>query len=571
MTQVVDGLFRECNQLSQSSIAFDKVQEGKAIIEKLSAIKYELTHDRPLKPLEVPAPTSQAPDTFCAPTSEPYDTWITQNKPTWFHSDSLFTECYLYRYLRHIFESSTQWRNYDPFVSSKIELLRASGPLLQSCAVWMEKLHQESQRCSATEPESKAFFRQLLFSSLLGKEFDASHIIVDDSEPLWKKIQTLQNDRVDIVLGGAGSELVAAFLLSDFLLFLRGPIPRATEERADELQGRIESVRSRITRASKAAGIRSEPRLLAVSKLHPPSDLMAVYERTGQRHFGENYVQELVEKAAVLPEDIQWHLIGGLQSNKAKVLAAVPNLYAVQSLDSEKLATGLEKALAKAENASRRTEPLYVYVQVNTSGEEGKSGVPAMRSAWSTGQEKPVLLRLAEKIILECPHLRLRGLMTIGALANSRAAGDTHENPDFESLTQSRKYLMDALRSDTEFQANLRKTRWWTPTGDVTDVYMLESDTELGLSMGMSADMEAAVALGSTEVRIGSDCFGQRTSNREAGDVRAAEIAALSTQPLVREIVFHTKNMPWFVNVRMRELTLGCMCERCSVHARETV
>ena len=551
LTQVVDGLFRECNQLSRSSNASDKVHEGRVIIEKVSAIKYELTHDRPLKSLGVPLPTSQGPNSFSAPTSEPYDTIISQSKPTWFHSDFLFTECYLYRRLRHIFESSTQWKDYDPFMTSKLESLRASGQNIHNCTVWMEKLLQDNRTYSVTKPESKALFRKLLFLSFCRNEFDASHIIVDDIEPLWKKIQTLQNDRVDIVLGNAGAELVSALLLSDFLLAFRGPIPRATKDRADELQRRVESVQSRIKQASKAARATFEPRLLVVSKLHPPSDLMAVYERTDHRHFGENYVQELVEKAAVLPDDIQWHFIGGLQSNKAKVLAAVPNLYAVQSLDSEKVAKGLDKALAKVENASRRTEPLYVYVQVNTSGEEGKSGVPAMTSAWSSSQEKPLLLQLAEKIILGCPHLRLRGLMTIGALSNSRAAGSTHENPDFETLSQSRKFLMDALRSDADFQTELRNTHWWTPAGDVNDAYTLESETEFGLSMGMSADMEAAVALGSTDVRIGSDCFGQRASNHEAGGVRAAEIAAYSTESLVREIVLHTKNMPWFVNVRI--------------------
>lgn len=571
LTQVVDGLFRECHQLSQAGTAVDKAQEGKAIIEKISAIKYELTHNRPLKPLHVPFTPKQGPYTFCSASSEPYDSVIEQTKPTWFDSDSLFAECYLYRSLKHIFETSSQWKDYDPFMSSKMEALCASGRAIYACAAWMEELLQKSPTFSATASDTKEIFDTLVSLPLCGNETDpdfdlkqrkcSNRIVADDSTSLWKKVQTLQNDRVDIVLGNTGFELVAGLLLAEFLLALRGPIPFASQERADELQMRIQSVRSRVANATKAAHANSEPRLLAVSKLHPPSDLMAVYERTGQRHFGENYVQELVEKAAVLPDDIQWHFIGGLQSNKAKVLATVPNLYAVQSLDSEKLATGLEKALSKAENLSRRTEPLYVYVQVNTSGEEGKSGVPSMNSSWSMG-EKPLLLQLAQKIILGCPHLRLRGLMTIGALANSRAAGNTHENPDFERLSQSRKYLMDALQLDSAFQADLRKARWWTPAGEVSDAYALESETEFGLSMGMSADMEAAVALGSTEVRIGSDCFGKRSSNNEAGKVRTAEINAYSERPLVREVVFHTKNMPWFVNVCINFLTFQEACAK---------
>ncbi|WFD26550.1 hypothetical protein MNAN1_001533 [Malassezia nana] len=447
-----------------------------------------------------------------------------------------------------------------------MEALRASGQAIHSRAVWMESLLQKDSHFSATHSGTKKIFKEIMLSSLCHgsvpqntKETDSSitsQFLVDDFGALWKKIQSLQNERVDIVLGHTGLELFADLLLADALLALRGPIPQATKERAEELQGRVESVRSRIAQACQAVSETNEPRLLAVSKLHPPSDLMAVYERTGQRHFGENYVQELVEKAAVLPEDIQWHFIGGLQSNKAKVLAAVPNLYAVESVDSEKLAQGLEKALAKAENESRRTEPLYVYVQVNTSGEEGKSGVPAMTCPWSTGQEKPKLLQLVETILLRCPHLRLQGFMTIGALTNSQTASNTHENPDFKCLSLSRTYIMDALRSDAEFQDALSQTRWWSPSGQVTDVYRLASETEFGLSMGMSADLEAAVALGSTQVRIGSDCFGRRTSNHEAGEVRAVEMSAFADRPVVREVVFHPKNMPWFVYLQKAGLVL---------------
>lgn len=562
LTQVVDGIFRECNQLSQSSTTFEKVAEGKALIEKISAFKYELTHDRPLKPLG-DSPSDKSPGPYHAPAFEPYDSVISQTKPTWFQSDWLFAGCYFYRSLRQMFESSIHWKDYDPFTPAKMEALRASGQAIHSRAMWMEELLQKDSQFCATHPNTQKIFKELIMSSLCNgsvpqntKKTDSSitsqPLLVDDFGALWKKIQSLQNERVDIVLGHTGFELFADLLLADALLALRGPIPQATKERAQELQGRVETVRSRIAKACKAVCTTSEPRLLAVSKLHPPSDLMAVYERTGQRHFGENYVQELVEKAAVLPDDIKWHFIGGLQSNKAKVLAAVPNLYAVESIDSEKLAQGLEKALAKAENESRRTEPLYVYVQVNTSGEEGKSGVPAMTCPWSTGQEKPKLLQLVETILLRCPHLRLQGFMTIGALTNSQTASNTHENPDFKSLSLSRTFIMDALQSDADFQHALSQTRWWLPTGQVTDVYRLASETEFGLSMGMSADLEAAVALGSTQVRIGSDCFGQRTSNQEAGEVRAAEMSAFADRPVVREVVFHTKNMPWFVYVRMK-------------------
>lgn len=89
----------------------------------------------------------------------------------------------------------------------------------------------------------------------------------------------------------------------------------------------------------------------------------------GQRHFGENYVQELLEKAPEMPRDVHWHFIGHLQSNKAKALVqAVPNLYSVETVDSEKIANHLNRACEGA----RRDEKLKVMVQLNTSGEESE-------------------------------------------------------------------------------------------------------------------------------------------------------------------------------------------------------
>lgn len=106
-------------------------------------------------------------------------------------------------------------------------------------------------------------------------------------------------------------------------------------------------------------------RLVAVSKTKPIELIEACY-KAGHRNFGENYVQELCEKAAKLPQDIQWHFIGHLQSNKTKQIASVPNLFMVETVDREKIATALEKEIVK----SGRKIPLNVMVQVNTSGEE---------------------------------------------------------------------------------------------------------------------------------------------------------------------------------------------------------
>lgn len=98
--------------------------------------------------------------------------------------------------------------------------------------------------------------------------------------------------------------------------------------------------------ASLAAELKADPAptLVAVSKLMPVETLMLAYNEN-QRHFGENYVQEICEKAPQMPEDIRWHFIGGLQSNKAKMLVnSVKGLYMVESVDSPKLATTLDKA-----------------------------------------------------------------------------------------------------------------------------------------------------------------------------------------------------------------------------------
>lgn len=582
LTQVVDGLYRKCHELMEQGL-FDATQqaEAKDIIGNISKLKYEMTHDRALSPLGVTASNASRIGSFFVPSTEPYDDLIERTKPTWYKSDWLFTECYLYRRLRHLFERSAKWRDFDPFLELKNNAFRASGLGIYACAVWMHELLSQSQTHAASSHETQATFNDLIYSSLWGNATDLSlllqvdkeelkklqvdsehernrklqHVLVNDVDAVWRNLRSVRHGRVDMVLDNAGFELVTDFMLAEFLLTLRGPIPSASEERANDIEGRIYRIQRRITETCQQQNLPKKPRLLVVSKLQPPSALMAAYDRTGQRHFGENYVQELIEKARVLPDDIQWHFIGGLQSNKAKLLAAVPNLYAVQSVDSEKLALGLEKTLAKPEHASLRKAPLYVYIQVNTSGEAGKSGVPAMDAPWDgISNNKPPLLSLAQTIMLTCPHMRFSGLMTIGALTNSQSVQghEERENPDFLALVKSRKYLAQALEQDSEFQAKLSNTSFWAPQGNLQNVYGTLREHDLELSMGMSADMSSAIAMGSTCVRIGSDSFGARTTNSEAASVREAELDACTDVPLIKEVVFHTKNMPWFVSVRMR-------------------
>ncbi|KAK2627186.1 hypothetical protein QTJ16_003152 [Diplocarpon rosae] len=248
--------------------------------------------------------------------------------------------------------------------------------------------------------------------------------------------------------------------------------------RAKSLVEALQSVQSSVAKASQGRNV-GHVRLVAVSKLKPASDILALYQEAGQRHFGENYAQELMEKAEVLPKDIKWHFIGGLQSNKCKPLAStVPNLHIVSSVDSQKKATQL--SLGRSLLSPSPTTPLHIHIQVNTSSEASKSGVTP----------GPDTTALAKHILTSCPHLNLLGLMTIGAIARSKAVKEGEENEDFVTLRQERDRL------GKELEADLKGRR-------------------LELSMGMSDDFEGAIGMGSDEVRVGSTIFGTRPPKEE--------------------------------------------------------
>ena len=155
-------------------------------------------------------------------------------------------------------------------------------------------------------------------------------------------------------------------------------------------QEHITSSLSSILATIKSASSSSPARLVAVSKYIPTEDIRCAYT-AGHRHFGENYIQELITKSGELPDDIKWHFIGALQSNKCKMLVEkVKNLWCVETVDSEKKARLLESGAAAIE----RKEMLKVFVQVNTSGEERmtasgykancrESGRRTVRCCWS--------------------------------------------------------------------------------------------------------------------------------------------------------------------------------------------
>ncbi|WVF67255.1 YggS family pyridoxal phosphate enzyme [Kwoniella sp. CBS 6097] len=261
-----------------------------------------------------------------------------------------------------------------------------------------------------------------------------------------------------------------------------------TNDRAEELKENITSVQEEVDAA--AAGSSNKPRLVAISKLKPASDIKALYD-AGHRHFGENYIQEMVDKAAVLPTDIKWHFVGSLQSNKSKLAASVPNLHILETLSSSKVADLLQKNLSP-----ERTSKLNVYIQINTSSEDSKSGLQPLTSSTSSSASGPEneVVDLAIHIIQQCPGLNLLGLMTIGSFESSH---DTSKpNPDFESLKDTRSNLARILKE---------KGIEGAPTED-----------KLELSMGMSADFVQAVKEGSSSVRVGTRIFGERPKKKDA-------------------------------------------------------
>ena len=231
------------------------------------------------------------------------------------------------------------------------------------------------------------------------------------------------------------------------------------------IDGNLQAVRGRIARAAQAAG--RDPQsvtLLAVSKTHPAA-LLEEASAAGQRAFGENYVQEALDKMDALAAAVggergpalEWHLIGPLQSNKTRLVAA--RFDWVQSIESEKIARRL------SEQRRAGMAPLNVLIQVNVSGEGSKSGVA------------PEEVFLLAKKIITLPRLKLRGLM---AIPEPGAGAERYR--ELNGLYQKLK---------TEFRF----------------------DT---LSVGMSDDLETAIAEGSTLVRVGTAIFGARQTVRPA-------------------------------------------------------
>jgi pyridoxal phosphate enzyme (YggS family) len=233
------------------------------------------------------------------------------------------------------------------------------------------------------------------------------------------------------------------------------------------LPDRLSAVRQALEAEEKAAGrAPGSVTLIAVGKTFPVSACELAY-RCGQRHFGENYVQEGVAKIeafrAAHPDDPGvWHFIGPLQSNKTRPVAE--HFDWVQSIDRLKIAQRLDAQ--RPEGAA----PLNVLLEVNIDGEASKSGVA------------PAEAEALAKAVAALPHLRLRGLMAI---------------PAPSATSEGRRAPLRAMRQLFE------KLRAEFPQMDT-------------LSMGMSADMKEAVDEGATMVRVGSAIFGPRDYSKKA-------------------------------------------------------
>jgi hypothetical protein len=225
-----------------------------------------------------------------------------------------------------------------------------------------------------------------------------------------------------------------------------------------DIPNQIRDVQKRIQDAAARVGRNpSDVLLLAVTKTISTENIKKAYD-AGLREFGENRVQEALEKIPTFPSDVRWHLIGQLQTNKInKTLGRFVLIQSIESLE-----------LARAVSSRQGADVQDVLLEVNTSGETSKSGVDPAQAVLVAGS------------FFEMKQLRLRGLMTVGPLTEDRQK----QRDAFKKL----KELFDQIRSQKSMD----------------DPFSI-------LSMGMSGDFEMAIEEGSTLVRVGSAIFGART------------------------------------------------------------
>lgn len=206
---------------------------------------------------------------------------------------------------------------------------------------------------------------------------------------------------------------------------------------------------------------REEVKLIAVSKTKPVEMLQETYDY-GCRDFGENKVQELVDKYEKMPKDIRWHMIGHLQRNKVKYI--VDKVYLIHSVDSLRLAEEISK------EAVKKDVTVSVLIEVNVAEEESKFG--------TTSEDAIALVEQIAKL----PNIAIKGLMTIA--------------PYVENAEENRVYFRKLKQISVDI---IRK--------NIDNVFMEE------LSMGMTGDYKVAITEGATYIRVGTGIFGERQYN----------------------------------------------------------
>ena len=229
------------------------------------------------------------------------------------------------------------------------------------------------------------------------------------------------------------------------------------------LKENLINVENNIMKACEKAGRnRSEVTLIAVSKTKPVEMLQEVYDQ-GIRYFGENKVQEMCDKMEVMPKDINWNMIGHLQTNKVKYIVGKTSL--IHSVDSLKLAEEIQK------QAIKNNVVVDILVEVNIANEETKFGI---------SKEEAIQM---VKDIAKLDHIRIKGLMTIAPFV---------ENPE-----DNRLYFREIKQLSVDINNQ-----------NIDNVCM---DI---LSMGMTGDYMVAIEEGSTMVRVGTGIFGERNYNK---------------------------------------------------------
>jgi pyridoxal phosphate enzyme (YggS family) len=221
-------------------------------------------------------------------------------------------------------------------------------------------------------------------------------------------------------------------------------------EREKKLESNYQNLLNEIKKTKKENNITKEIKLISVSKKRSIEDIKVIYD-LGVRIFGENYVNELLEKKEKLGKDIEWHLIGHLQSNKVKkLLQNIPNVI-IESVDSVKIAEEINK---------HAQGKIKVYVEVNISGSESK-----------TGADLKIIDDICKVIIEKCNNLELIGIMSLGDVGNKE---------QFENMVKIKN--------------------------DICDKYHLDKSKFIA-SFGTSQDYIEAILSGSDEIRVGHQIF----------------------------------------------------------------